>query len=77
MKYKDWGYYDQNDGNCLRCKGQCSKDPNCGAVECGNGWCSWWKVGKCQNEEEFTGAVYTCRKGKDRRKIYWFTKGKI
>ena len=58
----DWGYYDKNDGDCLKCQDQCNQDPNCGAIECGDHYCSWWKIGKCLMEEEFSTTYYTCRK---------------
>ena len=56
-KYKkniDWGYYSASNGNCSFCKNECSKDSDCGAVECGGNinYCSWWKIGKCATEEE-------------------------
>ena len=63
---EDWGYYSETEGDCSKCQYLCSNDTNCGAVECGDGYCSWWKVGKCIKEEEWTlGNSYsTCRKGK-------------
>ena len=64
VENEDWGYYDKNNGDCFRCEDQCSKDENCGSVECGDDYCSWWKVGKCKVEEEFLTEYYTCRKSK-------------
>ena len=43
----DWGYYSKENGDCRFCKAKCSQDNNCGAVECGGSYCSWWKLGKC------------------------------
>ena len=60
---KDWGYYDEKDGDCLKCKDQCNHDPNCGAIECGNNYCSWWKVGICNSRKDPFEHKYTCRKG--------------
>lgn len=62
VKNQDWGYYSETDGDCFKCQDQCNKDANCGAVECGEGYCSWWKVGKCSKADEFTDTFNTCRK---------------
>ena len=45
----DWGYYSKTNGDCSVCKDDCNKDPNCGAIECGGGYCSWWKIDKCMS----------------------------
>ena len=62
-KDRDWGYYSKTDDDCAECQMKCNLDPNCGAVECGEGYCSWWKVGKCRSLSEFNQNAYTCRKG--------------
>ena len=68
-KYVDWDYYSKTNGDCTSCKNLCNLDLNCGGVECGGGWCSWWKVGSCPIEVQhkpvrrFTGS--TCTKGND------------
>ena len=50
----DWGYYSRSNNNCVVCKEKCTRDPNCGAVECGGttSYCSWWKIGKCATVSE-------------------------
>ena len=58
----DWGYYSKTDGSCTKCQKTCSMDKACGSLECGNGYCSWWKVGKCSSKSEQTSDYYTCRK---------------
>ena len=42
----DWGYFSKVDGDCIKCRENCSNDVNCGALECGKNYCSWWKVGR-------------------------------
>ena len=63
-EHEDWGYYSRTNGDCLTCQDQCSTDDNCGAIECGEDYCSWWKVGKCSIDEEFVAVYNTCHKGK-------------
>ena len=56
---------------------RCDNDPSCGSVECGpdqdlpdgktlEGYCSWWKVGKCEAAAEFStnpqNLILTCKK---------------
>ena len=62
----DWGYYSRTNGDCSSCQDQCSMDKKCGAVECGEYYCSWWKVGKCSTstDEEHHSGFKTCRKRK-------------
>ena len=60
-KDEDWGYYSEIGGDCSACRSECSNDPNCWAVECGNTYCSWWRIGKCKAEER-TSFDYTCQK---------------
>merc|ERR1719434_6561 len=43
----DWGFYSKDEGNCDSCQLLCEADKECGAVECGSKYCSWWKRGKC------------------------------
>ena len=59
---KDWGYYSKTDGDCFTCQDSCNKDDNCGSVECGEDYCSWWKDQTCSREEELVALYYTCRK---------------
>jgi len=66
----DWGYYSKVNGDCSWCQSQCSNDLNCWAVECGQGYCSWWKNGQCSYEDaqadEYYNANYeTCRSQQD------------
>ena len=61
---EDWDYYSRTDGDCFKCQDQCNKDENCGAVECGESYCSWWKIGKCSIKEEFAATYHTCQKSK-------------
>ena len=64
VKDQDWGYYSETEGDCHTCQASCDMDTNCGAVECGEGYCSWWKKGIC-NRQETTSSYYTCwKKGK-------------
>jgi len=58
----DWGYYSETNEDCAVCKSMCTNDPNCGAVECDEGYCSWWKVGQCTTEEEQKLDFLTCFK---------------
>jgi len=57
---KDWGYYDIFDGDCTSCKAHCDNDPNCWAIECGDGYCSWWRTGVCSKAHS-TSNFNTCR----------------
>ena len=61
-KNEDWGYFSEKDDDCERCRTKCTYDLKCGAVECGHGYCSWWKVGKCRSWSEQNGHVDTCYK---------------
>ena len=61
IKGEDWDYYPEIIG-CNKCKEKCYSDAKCGGVECGAGYCSWWKVGKCSTPQEYTRTDYTCRK---------------
>ena len=60
----DWGYYSKSNGDCSICKQRCSHDINCGSIECGNNYCSWWKKGKCTAEQSnhANSADLTCRR---------------
>ena len=58
---EDWGYYSKTKGDCNYCKIQCNSDPNCGGIECGAEYCSWWKVGICSLLDSNTNR-HTCRK---------------
>ena len=44
----------------------CDKNNSCEAVECGDGYCSWWKNGKCKHDHqlglETNGSFHTCIK---------------
>ena len=39
---------------------------SCGAVECGDGYCSWWQNYACNNDDQFSidtmGSFHTCLK---------------
>lgn len=52
----DWGYYyNSTTGiDINKCQSHCSEDPSCGAFEWTQKYCSWWKVGKCQNVSDAT-----------------------
>ena len=56
VRGEDWDYYSKTNGDCNICQSKCSKDPNCGGVECGgtSKYCSWWKKGKCAKSSEKT-----------------------
>jgi len=59
----DWGYYSETDGDCTACKSRCENDPNCWAIECDAGYCSWWKNGSCTRDvaTHEDSEVSTCR----------------
>eukprot|EP00940_MAST-03C_sp_MAST-3C-sp2_P000443 g443.t1 len=57
----DWGYYDSTNGDCGFCQNLCEADPECHAIECGGGYCSWWKWGACVEQEAGTISYKTCR----------------
>lgn len=38
----------------MTCKKSCSDDPTCNGVECGGGYCSWWKRSSCASDNERT-----------------------
>ena len=80
----DYGYW-MDDGkqikSCKRCMEICDVDPSCGSVQCGpdqslpngvaEGFCIWWKKGKCVKATEFTVTqpandlfdfIWTCKK---------------
>ena len=57
----DWGYYSKTNGDCVTCKRTCDNDTMCGGVECGQGYCSWWKIDACLPHELTTGG-FTCLK---------------
>ena len=64
---EDWGFYSKTMDDCTWCQEKCSDDLNCGAVECGLGYCSWWKWGKCTYKEAARDEYYnpnfkTCRR---------------
>ena len=66
-KDEDWGFYSKNSntaGECNKCKEMCSSDPNCGSVECGSSYCSWWRNGKCAlfESSQYSTKTLTCRK---------------
>ena len=58
----DWGYLDKANGNCDSCINLCDKDESCQSVECGNGYCSWWKNNKCIDPPELHKKTQTCTK---------------
>ena len=67
---RDYGYYSRSNGDCNFCRNKCNVDGNCGAVECGKRYCTWWKVGKCTTDQERTlnrnnpnTKLRTCTKG--------------
>ena len=47
----DWAYYSKTNGECMACVGTCNNDSNCGGIECGGGYCSWWRKGACMSHE--------------------------
>ena len=58
-----YGYFADNldvGSDCPSCQAACTADPNCGSVECGLGYCSWWATGMCAVEEA-TQPFMTCR----------------
>ena len=81
----DYGYW-MDDGkqikSCKRCMEICDVDPSCGSVQCGpdlslpdgvtEGFCIWWKKGKCVKATEFivtdftatdlVDLIWTCKK---------------
>ena len=58
----EWGYYSKTIGDCKWCTEQCTADPNCDAVECGSGYCSWWKTGTCPlSNANASSDTHTCR----------------
>ena len=62
---------------CGECQQKCAQDDNCGAVDCDDNYCSWWKIGICTLEDADHDSDYsTCRKiGKlDIFKIFLFEK---
>jgi len=68
----DWGCYGSSaancgtgfTGGCSACQALCTGRPNCGAVECGTNYCSWWAVGICPlSEGAASSGVQTCRTG--------------
>ena len=61
---QDWDYYSKTDGDCNKCKQRCTNDIYCGAIECGNNYCSWWKNGKCKvgDSDDSNTRVFTCRR---------------
>ena len=67
----DWGYFSTTNGDCTYCKNECDKEETCEAIECGGGYCSWWKNGKCDEAHEHDGApeegLKTCIKKPDFR----------
>ena len=61
VKGQDWDYYLETGGDCESCKQRCNKDRNCGAIECGGGYCSWWKNGICEIGDDSISRYFTCR----------------
>ena len=37
--------------DCMSCKKLCANTTKCGGVECDNGFCVLWKVGRCGTRE--------------------------
>ena len=65
----DWGYFGdwgKRNGDCSNCLAMCDKNVSCGAVECGDGYCSWWQNYTCNDENQFfmdtNGSFHTCVK---------------
>ena len=76
----DFGFYEEGGGHikdCGSCMAKCDEDPSCGSVECGpdqplpdgtvlEGYCSWWRTGKCETAAEFStnpnNYILTCKK---------------
>ena len=64
-----WGYYSKSNGDCSDCLAMCDKNIrniSCGAVECGDGYCSWWQNYTCNSYDQFSidtmGSFHTCLK---------------
>ena len=71
----DWGYYLNQVGGCENCMKACDEDRSCDAVECGNGYCSWWKNRQCLNPDiltsDYEDSTQTCiKKGILEKKLY-------
>ena len=70
----DYGVYNTS-GACLSCKTRCKHDSKCGGVECGDEYCSWWKIGICGTAEkqnvESTGHT-TCMKYDEGSDLLWW-----
>ena len=58
----DWGYLTKITGDCKSCIDRCDEEQFCQAVECGNGYCSWWKNNKCIHPYRLNKEVQTCTK---------------
>ena len=58
---QDWDYYSETEGDCHICKQRCNNDDNCGAIECGDYYCSWWQNEKCEVGEDINSGLFTCR----------------
>ena len=58
----DWGYLTNSTGNCTFCINLCDQELFCQAVECGNGYCSWWKNDKCNHPYRLDKTLETCTK---------------
>ena len=69
LKYVDWGFYLDENGNnitgCAQCMEKCDADKQCSSLECGKdqpfldgtvkrAHCSYWYNGVCEKAEEFT-----------------------
>ena len=61
VKGQDWDYYSESDGDCPLCQQRCKEDSNCGAIECGDSYCSWWSRGKCTIGWKTVLSYFTCR----------------
>ena len=62
VKGQDWDYYSETNGSCFDCKRRCNDDNNCGAIECGDNYCSWWKKGECKEGDNTNNTLlFTCR----------------
>ena len=44
---KTWGYYNKTIVDIVPCKQECDHDKDCGGVEFGVGYCSWWLKKAC------------------------------
>ena len=70
--HKDWMFYGAGMGNPeamnpMVCAQRCALDINCGAFEYdttkkGTNYCSWWKVGVCDQEGQGHETFQTCAK---------------